>query len=181
MANVRTPVFRLSYPSLFKPTGFEGQEPKYSITMLFDDKADLSELKAAAQAAVKEKWGDKIPPKLKSPFRDGDEALDKSGEIRDGYEGCTYVRASSSKPVGVVGPDPTVPLTSEADIFAGCYCQAVVTPFTYDVNGNRGVSFALQAVQLHRKGEPFGSRVDASTAFDAVAVSAEEQGESIFG
>ena len=46
---VLTPEFRVSFPEVFQARAMEaGQEPKYSITMLFPKGCDLSALKKAA-------------------------------------------------------------------------------------------------------------------------------------
>jgi hypothetical protein len=71
---VITPIARLSYPYLFKQSaGLNGSEGKYQCELIFPPGTDLSELKRAAHQAAKDKWGDKIPKNLRSPFRNGDE------------------------------------------------------------------------------------------------------------
>ncbi|HKJ88554.1 MAG TPA: ssDNA-binding protein, partial [Gammaproteobacteria bacterium] len=46
--------------------------------------------------------------------------------------------------------------------------RASVRPFAYDTQGNRGVSFALNNIQLLRDGERLDSRVAPEEDFDAV-------------
>ena len=82
---VLTPKFRVSFPNVFKAHSFNNSDPFYSITMLFDKDTDISALKKIANAAKKEKWGDKPPKGLRSPFRDGNEK-----ESRTDPQGYSY-------------------------------------------------------------------------------------------
>jgi hypothetical protein len=158
-----TPEFRASFPNVFTArSDFDGQEPKFSIVMLFDKKTDISALKKLCEQAVKEKWGDKVPKNLRSPFRDGD--TDKPD--MDGYAGCVFVRASSKGRPGLVDASVT-PIVNQEDFYAGCYARATVNAFAYDKAGNQGVAFGLQNVQKLRDGEPFSGRTKAEDDFDA--------------
>ncbi len=152
--SVVTPLFRLSFPQLFEAKSFQGGDAKFSLTMLFGPDADLTELKAAAKAAAVEKWGaDKIPSNFRNPFRDGAEK-----EHLDGYdETITFIRATSSgdNPPELVDRAKNE-IVSRKDLYAGCYCRAVVTPFAYDTAGNRGVSFGVRVVQKMKDGSSFG-------------------------
>lgn len=160
---IMTPEFRVSFPNVFTArSDFDGQEPKFSIVMLFDKKTDISSLKKLCEAVVKEKWGDKIPKNLRSPFRDGDQ--DKPD--MDGYAGHIFVRASSKGRPGLV--DQAVqPILEQERFYAGCYARATVNAFAYDKAGNVGVAFGLQNVQFLRDGEPFSGRTKAEDDFDA--------------
>lgn len=161
-----TPEFRTSYPNVFKAKSFEGQEPKYGLTMLFSKKADISKLKKAAFNAAVEKWGEdkaKWPKKLRLPFRDGDaEKADMKG-----YPGHIFVSASSKQKPGVVDQRREAILDEQA-FYAGCYARATLIAFAYDRAGNVGVSFSLQNVQKLRDGERFSGRKAAEDEFDAV-------------
>ncbi len=151
-AKLITPEGRLSFPNLFVPRApMEGQagEAKYSCTLIFPKDADLSALKAAASAAVREKWGDKKPANLRSPFRDGDE------KELDGYAGCTFINISSKQKPGVVDEN-VQPIIDASAIYAGCYVRASVRAYAYEKAGNRGVAFGLNNIQKTRDGEAFG-------------------------
>jgi len=164
--NVYTPRFRLSFPNLFEPSkpknAPESQEKKYSCTMLFDEDADLSELKAAAAAAVKEKWGDNPPADMRKPFRDqGDKEY-------DGYvKGAKFITASSKQRPGVVDKN-VKPIIDPADIYPGCYCIATVRAFAYGGKGTGfrpGVAFGLQNIQKVADGESLSGRTTAENDF----------------
>lgn len=148
-----TPEARLSFPSLFVPRApMEGSagEPKYGCTLLFPKTADLSALKAAASAAVKEKWPSGAPKGLRSPFRDGSE------KDLDGYAGCIFINVSSARKPGVVDEN-LQPIIEANGIYAGCYVRASVRAYAYEKAGNRGVAFGLNNIQKVRDGEPFGA------------------------
>lgn len=181
--------FRLSYPHLFKPKAFKGQEPKYSLTMLFNADDDLSQLKIAAENAAIEKWGaDKKqwPSKktkskktgqiinkciVKMPFKDGEVEHPDKPE----YEGVIFANASSKKPPAVISQSKE-PLT-ETGIKAGDYARASLIAFAYEGEGSYGVSFALLGVQKIKTGEALGGG-NAANDFDEVEFDEDEEMES---
>ncbi len=173
---VITPVARLSYPYLFEPSKpmADGGDAKYQCELIFPAGSDMSDLKRAANQAAKDKWGDKIPKNIRTPFRDGD----KDREGKDGYEGCTFIGArSKDKPGVVVGRDRT-PCMDPSEVYGGCFVKASVTAFAYDNAGNKGVSFALNNVWKIRDGEPFGNRRNASEEFQGAEVDEDAFGDS---
>lgn len=155
MAQIITPEAIISYPKLFKAEAYEeGDTPEYSAALIFPEGTDLKELKVAAITALKEKWGEKTQALLKagkinSPFRTDVE--------EKGYpEGSTFFNVRSRRKPGVVSiyPDengkPSI-ITDEDAIVAGARVKVALSVFTYDVKGNKGVSFGLNHVQLIRK------------------------------
>ena len=157
MAN--TPVGRVSFPKVFKPQSFSGGDPKFSITLLFDDEKSLKKMKETASRVAHEKWPKGIPSGLRSPFRDGTEYNDRreaEGKDRlEGYDGKIFVRFTSSSRPGVV--DPQVRPIAEEDgvLYAGCYAIVSCSCFAYSTSGNLGVSFGLNNIQVVGPGEPF--------------------------
>lgn len=171
---VVTPEFRVSFPAVFKPrAAVEGQEPKYSMSMVFPKTTDITALKQLAANAVMEKWGadkTKWPKNLRSPFRDGSE------KDYDGYgPDVVFVSATSKVRPGLVGPD-LQPIISENEFYGGCYARAEVTAFAYDVSGNKGIAFGLRNIQKTRDGEPFSGNSKPEEVFDAVKPAAATAG-----
>lgn len=157
---ILTPPFRVSFPQVFEAKAYGNQKPKFSVTMLFDSEADLTELKAAARAAAIEKFGEGKTKGLKSPFRDG-----KEKEHLDGYgDGITFVRATSEVQPQVLDRSKQE-IISQRDFYAGCYARALVVPFGYDNSGNRGVSFGLRGLQKLADGDAFGAGGDVTGLF----------------
>lgn len=170
---VLTPKFRVSFPAVFQAESFQGGDPKFALTMLFDGDADLSKLKAAAQAAVEEKWPDKKkrPANLRSPFRDGAEKPEL-----DGYDGCTFVRATSKTKPGLVDLN-LQQIIDPAEFYAGCFARATIRAYAYDQAGNRGVAFALENIQKLGDGQAFSGKATAEQDFAAVS---DDAGDDIF-
>jgi hypothetical protein len=168
---VITPVFRVSYPSVFKASKFGDQDEKFSVTMLFPKDADLKQMKAAYLFAAEEKFGkdkDQWPEGFRSPFRDGDKKKDK-----EGYQGCIFVKASSKQPPGLVDQSRE-PILSEKDFYAGCYARAEVIAFAYK-NKGVGVSFSLMNIQKIKDGKAFSGRKEAKDVFDSVEKDSDDE------
>jgi hypothetical protein len=173
--NIMTPEFRVSYPWLFTPqppmAGSVNKDPKYSIVMLFPKGADISKLKAAAEAAVIGKWGSdktKWPKNLRTPFRDQGE------KESEGYvAGAIFVTATSKQKPGVVGPD-VQPIIDNSEIYAGCWGRATLRAYAYDNAGNKGVAFGLQNFQKLRDGDSLSGRVKAEQEFEPIAAAVNE-------
>jgi hypothetical protein len=163
MAALLSPIGRASFPSVFKADAFEeGQEPKFSVTLLFPKKGtNLTVLENAIKEAAKKKWGDKVPKNLRSPIRDGDE------KDLDGYADCWFIRFASATRPHVVDRQKN-PIDPDGDRFyAGCMARVAFNAYAYDKAGNRGVAFGLESVQKVDDGEPFGARrTDPEEAFD---------------
>lgn len=168
-----TPRARLSFPNLFvaKPA-MEGQPPKYSCVLLFDAAAqatpEFAALKAAARKAAQDKWGDKIPANLRSPFRNGSEKPNL-----DGYEGCVFISMSSNaqnRP-GLVQQSALglQKIIEESDLYAGCYVIVSTNAYVYDTAGNRGVAFGLNNVLKVGEGTPLSKRSNPEQDFAGVA------------
>lgn len=159
---VQTPEFRLCFPHLFKPTSFEGSTREtYNCVMVFPKGTDLSKLKEIAKAAFVKAFPNGAKG-ARSPFRDGNEMADEWGEV---FRDATFIRASSNIKPGVADRRKRL-ITDEEQVYSGCYARAIVHAFTYDVKGNRGVSFGLDAVQIVREGEPLGGGAAAVNQFD---------------
>lgn len=176
-SQVLTPEFRVSFPAVFQArSAAEGQEPKYSITMLFPKTADISVLKTAVLDAIIGKWGKKEdgkwPKGLRLPFRDGSE------KDYDGYEGVTFCTASSKMRPGLVDQSRQAIISPE-EFYGGCYARATIAAFAYDKAGNKGVSWGLRNIQKIRDGEPFSGRSKPEADFDAIPMPKAGVGEVV--
>lgn len=170
MKKVTTPVFRVSFPNVFKPASFDGGEPKYGVSMLFDP-SKFSESDKKAWAAMKalldevsmarfKKRAKDLPDNYKKGFRKGEEK-----EGMDGYgPGIIFCNATSRMKPGLIDRDKTV-ITDEEQFYPGCYARATVVAFAFD-NKGKGVSFGLNNLQKVRDGDAFSARTDATEDFD---------------
>jgi hypothetical protein len=166
MSRVTTPEFTASFPQLFEASGFEGQDPKFSITMLFDKDEDLSKLKAACDAAVAKKWGNDVPANITMPMKDGDGKLDSKGEQRPEYAGKKFAIAKAK-----MADQPKVvdnelnPILDKTVVYGGCKMRAAVSAYAWEFAGKRGVSLYLGNVQRTGDGEAFGSTSSVESDF----------------
>lgn len=166
---------RLSYPALFEPQGFEGQEPKYSASLIIpkDDVQSLKVIKQAIENAKKEGtargvWrGTKIPENLKIPLRDGDAERPDDPAYKNSY----FINANSKYAPIVVGKTidkstgKAVRLTEE-EVYPGCYVNVTINFFPYNAAGNKGIAAGLGNVQKEADGEPLGGKSPAEAEFE---------------
>jgi hypothetical protein len=156
-----TPVFKVSFPVLFEPEGYEGNEPKYSVTMMFPKDTDIKPLRQILNQAARETFGKNIPPKLINPLRDGD-----NDEEREEYRGFWVCKALSKYQPYVCGKNRHKVITDETEIYAGCWGRAAVKAFGYKT-GKKGLSLILLSFQKLRDDEPIaGGPYDGSGDFD---------------
>ena len=185
--NTITPEFRAAFVSLFKATAGKNADgttnkPKFSIRACFPPTADLKALKHEAETAAKEKWGDKIPKTLRSPFRTNEELENPIPGIGDDWTVMTFSANEDRRP-GVVDAK-LQDILDDSDVYSGAWYRAQVRAFAYENAGNKGVSFGLQNVQKLREDDPIGSgRIPASKAFEPVegAATGTKTATSIFG
>ena len=166
MSRVTTPEFTASFPQLFEASGFEGQSPKFSITMLFDKDEDLSKLKAACDAAVAKKWGNDVPAGIQFPMKDGDGKLDSKGEQRPEYKGKKFAiaKAKQADQPKVVDNELN-PILDKTVVYGGCKMRAAVSAYAWEFAGKRGVSLYLGNVQRTGDGEAFGTTSSVESDF----------------
>lgn len=167
-----TPPFRAAFPKLFKPDSMPGSEKEfYSVEAVFPPDTDLTAMKQLAARVAKEHWGDKIPKRLESPFRSGNDYNEERENPRPELEDCTFIRLKTSNKPDVVEKNPNVFITDESEIYSGCWMRASVYCHPYDNRQNpqqkNGVTFLLNHVQKLKDDEPWGTpRKSAAKDFD---------------
>lgn len=146
---------RLSYANVFEPKSFNGQDPKFSVSLLVDksDKQTLKVIHDAIEKAKedgKDKWKGKIPAGLRIPIRDGDE--DRPDD--ENYAGHFFINANAQEKrpprllTRVKGQEAT-----EEDLYSGCYAVAIVNFYGYNTAGNQGIGCGLVGLQAYKDGE----------------------------
>ena len=165
---------RLSYANLTRPAAREGQDPKYSVTILVPktDVATKSRIDAAIEAA--KQAGEKIwkgrPPIIAIPVHDGDGARPSDGmpfgpECRGHWVFTASCKADRRPEVVDSMKNPII---DASQIYSGMYGRGSVNFFPYNQSGKKGVGCGLNNVQKLADGEPLGSRTTADDDFDAV-------------
>ena len=157
---------RFSYANVFKPKAIEeGQEEKYSVSLLIDksDKKTIKKIEDAIKAATEEgkaKFGGKIPANLKTPLRDGDEERPDD----ENYENCYFVNANSSRKPGIVDENLD-PIIDSDEFYSGCYGRASVNFYPFNVSGNKGIACGLNNLQKLRDGDRLSGGASADQDF----------------
>lgn len=166
---VLTPVFRVSFPSVFEASSYEGGAPKFSVCAVFTpasftakDKVLWKAMTDLADEVALERFKKKLaalPNNFKKPFRDGAEKADLVGF----GEGKVFCNLSSKMKPGIIGLDKT-PITDPEEFYPGVYARATVTAYAYD-NVGKGVALGLQNLQKIKDGDRLDSRTDAEDDF----------------
>lgn len=153
---------RLSYAHLDKPYATsEGQDPKYSVTLLIP-KGDTKTLDkiAKAQAAARDHFRARnpqvsFPDRPKTTLYDGDGQRPGGDDFGPECRGCMVMTVSSKDAPVLVDRDRN-DIMRATDIYSGCYGRVDMNFFAYSNSGNKGISAALLGVQKLADGDPLG-------------------------
>lgn len=132
---------------------------KYAVKAIFDSDADLGELEKAVHKALKDEFGvKKFSKKHASPLHDGDDSYKKDKPDTKIFKGATYANLKSGylpdclDDTGKKKRKPGV-FGSNKFLYTGAVFQAVVSVYTYDNAGNRGVGIGLESLLKIEDGE----------------------------
>jgi hypothetical protein len=168
--NLNTPIGRLSYPHLFTPTTNKQGVERFKTAIFFAAGTDLTEMQQAAMDVAMARWGTKAEVtdavrkgKIRWPFRsDADDVKER------GYpEGSTFVNMSAKNRPGVVDAN-VADVLDVSEAYAGRDALINATAYTYDVDGNRGVTFGVNHVQLLGHNDRLDGRKAAAEVFAPV-------------
>ena len=167
MAKIKLNNVRLSFPSLFRKSVYNGEETKFEATFLLDKKSQgdkIKEIETAIAAAIKEN--------LKGAKIGDDKKCLKNGDDFDytGYAGNMSLKASTNKRPLVIDRDQT-PLTEDDNrIYAGCRVNAIIELWAQNNTYGKRINANLLAVQYFKDDEPFAdgdkASIDDFDAFD---------------
>lgn len=186
MANQVTPIViklknvRLSFPSLDKPTAPKNADDpsnkKFRGTFILDPnnrehRRKIKEIEAEADRLVKEAFSGKRIKEIprSETYGDGNDALNRDGEVYDGYENMFFIKALNDKrPRCLTRGKEDVDVEDVASTFyAGCRVNASINLWIQDNDFGRGVRCSLRGVQFYEDDEEFGgSVVDVDKEFD---------------
>lgn len=188
LKDVRLDFFALWEPKTPKFTPKPGEkppEPRYEGTFIFDENsAPHIAVRDAMIAVAQEKWPQgwqnivQALGKDKKCLRKGNENLDKSGQIRQGYEGKMYVSATNKlrppvvqpvakKPDGKGGFVPNLFDTPTPLVYRGVWVNANIDVYASTAFGN-AIFAQLIGVQYVRPGEAFGGGMVSAEGFDDI-------------
>lgn len=171
-----TPPFRVSFPSVFEKSSYNGGNPRFSLTALFfptqfndADKAKWKAIAAALDAVSLD--GFKKPMKdldrglYKTPFHKGDEKeYEGYGDPTMRY--CTL--ANSKRRPQIIDIRTGNPISSEnaEEFYAGCWARASVNPYWFN-NIGKGVALGLGNLQKLKDDQSFEGFTSADDDFGA--------------
>jgi len=169
--------FRSSYAFVHEARAMnEGDEPKFSIQMLFN-KTDEKALKPIVQIlanAAAAKWGDNVEkwPRMKYNPMTLDTEMVEEGDGIDTLEkhlqGKVSLNARNKNKPGIVGPDAK-PLFDIDDFYSGCIARASLGCFAYENSGNKGVSLSLNNLMKVKDADRLDGQTKATDDFSQFA------------
>lgn len=178
MSSGVTPVGRVAYPHLFKARKRnDKQDPRYSVTLVYDQSVDLTTFKAVVRKVVQEAYPNGVPGGFRNPFRPGSDRRGDDGTMPEGFkETDTFVefwRYEDNGQQPTVGPERdaagNLPALGPNDVYAGMTGRVSFRAYCYGKgkdHGNKGVNIGLEAFQKIADGKPIGNApIDANKAF----------------
>lgn len=169
------PEIRLRHCNVFivRPAFEEGQKEKFAATALLDPtvkkhKVVIESLGAEIRRLTKELGIDEIlGKKVYNGFESkkfhlcmgkGEGQVDEdTDEIKDGFEGMIFLKATSKNRPLVVDRDLTILAESDGKVFAGVYGNMKIEFYTWKYKTGRvGIGANLRSFQYLKEGEPFG-------------------------
>ena len=168
---VRTGEVRLSYAHLFQAHAAQpDQKEAYSAALLIpkSDTKTISLINQAIENAKqvgREKKGWKDPvfksPKFHNPLRDGEEK-----EEDEVYQNMMFVNAKSYNNQPTVLDSQKNKIEDASEVYSGCWAQASVSFYPFDVSGNKGIACGLNGVQKTRDDEALSGGGNAADDFE---------------
>jgi hypothetical protein len=178
-ASIITPPAVMCFSYLTAPD----DKGKFRAELVFTEGTDISVVQDASDAVSKLAFPGK---KTKSGVLTG-ERITTSGEPHDSAEGV--IRPwSKAKPDGECGivfrhiKDVQQKLSADEVrklFYDGCVVRAAITPFSYDNDGNKGVSWFLNEILFVDDGNRIGGSDAASAFADACGIQEEDVVDSL--
>ena len=167
---------RLSYVHVFKPhASFQGQEPKYSTTILVpkSDKKTKANIDAAILAAeqlgLEKSWNGAKPPVVQNPLWDGDGVKQDGTEFGPECKGHWVITASAKAEYPPQVVDQQVqPILDHTKVYSGMYANVMVNFFPYAYAGKKGIGAGLSNVQKTADGESLAGLRTAEQDFKVI-------------
>ena len=155
---------RLSFPSLFQPSEFNGVAGKYEATFLMDKDKDAVQIKT-----IQKKIADLLAEKkAKVP---ADKICLKDGEFidYDGYQNAMAIKGSTKRRPTVIDRDRSPLVEADGKPYSGCYVNCILELWFQDNSYGKRVNCNLLGVQFAKDGEAFGAgATDVTNEFDAI-------------
>ena len=156
---------RLSFPSIFNKSEFNGAVGKFEATFLMNKERQakmISDIEAKIALIQKDNKAKVSPDKI--CLKDG-EYVDY-----DGYTGCMSIKAGSNRRPTIIDRDKSPLVEEDGKPYAGCYVNAVLELWFQDNSYGKRVNCNLTGIQFVKDGEAFGAgNQDSSNEFDDIS------------
>ena len=156
---------RLSFPSIFNKSEFNGAVGKFEATFLMNKESQakmISDIEAKIALIQKDNKAKVSPDKI--CLKDG-EYVDY-----DGYTGCMSIKAGSNRRPTIIDRDKSPLVEEDGKPYAGCYVNAVLELWFQDNSYGKRVNCNLTGIQFVKDGEAFGAgNQDSSNEFDDIS------------
>jgi len=167
---VTTGVGRICFTkNLFVPD----EKDSYAVLFLLpkSDTATVNAFKKSIEAFKTDpkavaKWGSKFLASMKTGLRDGD--TERDTETNPEYKGHYFINANTYTKPGVVDAQ-LQPVIDPAEAYSGRNARVTLVPGAFAMDGNKGIKWYLNNVQILAGGERLGGGAsNASDDFTAV-------------
>jgi len=161
---------RLSYPHLFQARSIQaGDEPKFSAAFLIPkNNPAIPAIQAAIEVEKGTKWGASVPPSVGSTLYDGDTNPKYNTDPNNHGHYVLNTSSKADRKPKVVDQN-VANIIDTSRIYAGCYVNAEVDFYPYDMGVSKGIACGLLAVQLVAEGERLDGHPEAGTSFAPIA------------
>jgi len=126
--------------------------PKTDVATVNAIKKSVEAFKTDAKAVAK--WGSKFLPAMKTGLRDGD--TEKDTEAYPEFKGHYFINVKTYTKPGVVDAK-LQPVIDPAEVYSGRNGRITMVPHAYNTDGNKGIGWYLNSVQVLPGGERLGS------------------------
>lgn len=163
MSKIQLKNVRLSFPSIFKRSEFNGQQGKFEATFLLNKETQADQIKMLEdriQAVMAEAKMKVSPDKV--CMKDGD-FIDY-----DGYAGHVSVKASTNRRPTIIDRDKSPLAEEDGKPYAGCYVNAIIDFWPQNNSYGKRINANLFGIQFYKDGDAFGAGdTDVTEDFDA--------------
>lgn len=166
---------RISFPDIAAPIDYKGDGRFfYKCHFLLPNGSKIEkEFKEAVLKECQLKWGDKasgvyktlVNKGKKNSFGDGSLMMNDAGDVYNGYEGNTFIKAKTKLKPQVIKSNAKkaedFEFEKEAERFyGGCYVNATISIATGENEYGKNIYINLLGIQFAKDGEPLGGGVE---------------------
>lgn len=171
---------RLIWARLFEAEAMEEGDPRFSCCILYKADQNISKIRKAIDAAVKDMGWTKLPRKAKVCLVDDDREIEDLAEEYEYIEpGDAILKLGRLEKYGrpELWDQNVEAIESPTELYSGCHVVADVEFFGWERKSSKatGVSCRLNGIQKVREDEPLGGgKLDTRKSFKEVEVENDE-------